>query len=302
LVGGAVTRRARQRGWNITGVVAHFAGALPDLDERLQVDLADPAALRTLLSQNRWQAIVNCAAVSEPGDCERDPAQAHALNIGLPGVLAAFARERAVRLVHVSTEQVFDGEHAPYAPEDPVRPINLYGRLKAESEQRVHELAPEAVTVRAPLLMGNSPSGRRSLHERLLAEWMAGRVPKLFRDEIRQVAHADDLAEVLLDLVERTALVGVYHWAGAEAASRWELGERIRAHFNLPEPAAPIEAVVRLDQPASRSRPRDLRLRLDGLIQGLSRQPQTLAEQLVRLQVPEWAEEWRQQVAGRNRA
>ena len=75
----------------------------------------------------------------------------------------------------------------PYSAGDPVSPINLYGRQKIESERAVLAAAAEfAVTLRVPLLLGNSATGQRSNHERLLADWAAGRTPKLFVDEFRQ--------------------------------------------------------------------------------------------------------------------
>ena len=147
------------------------------------------------------EAIVNCAAVSSPGACEVNPAQAQALNVALPALLAQLAHHVSARFVHLSSEQVFDGaQTTPYRAGDAPSPIQLYGRQKLESERAVDAVAPEeAVTLRAPLLMGNSLAGRRSPHERLFADWAEGRVPRLYTDEFRQPCTSENLAEVMLD-------------------------------------------------------------------------------------------------------
>ncbi len=253
LVGSAFARAAARRGHRVVGTVASFAGPLEGLAQRLKLDLADAAATTSAVLDAFPEAIVNCAAVSVPEQCDADPALAQALNVDLPALLARLAHHVSARFVHLSSEQVFDGARtAPYAPGDAVRPINLYGRQKVESERLVHAAAPDfAVTVRAPLLMGNSPGGRRSLHERLLADWAAGKTPRLFTDEFRQPCTAENLAEVLVELCERPDLRGVHHWAGADLLSRFELGERLRAHFKLTPAQAPLEAVARAAKPAS---------------------------------------------------
>ncbi len=288
LVGGAVARLAGTTNHHVIGVVGRFAGALPGLAERRPVDLTHTIAVEQLCASARPDAVINCAAVSEPADCVSDPVRAQQLNVALPAALARWCEAHGVRLLHVSTEQVFDGQKAPYRADDPVHPINPYGQSKAEADAVVRHAAPKTSTVlRVPLLMGNSPSQRRSLHERLLADWRTGRTPRLFTDEIRQVAHADSVAAVLLELADRPELSGVFNWAGTTPASRYELGVRLRKHFGLNETTAPIVAVTRTDQPeASRTRPADLRLELGALPSLLRTQPQTLDEQLAQLVWP----------------
>ena len=131
-------------------------------------------------------------------------------------------------------------------------------------EQQAQGIDPEAVaiTLRAPLLTGNSLAGTRSLHERLFADWSAGKTPRVFADEIRQPCTSSNLADLMLELLERNDVRGVYHWAGADALTRLELARRIRAHFKLSETAAPIAAVTRAEDPLAASK-RQANLSLD---------------------------------------
>lgn len=295
LVGSAFARAAARRGHAVTGVVGTFAGPIEGLQEQLRIDLTDERATNSAVLETFPDAIVNCAAVSVPEQCEANPALAQTMNVALPTAFARLAHHLSARFVHVSSEQVFDGgAERPYAPGDPVRPINLYARQKIESERAVHAAAAEfAVTVRAPLLTGNSAGGQRSLHERLLADWAAGKTPRLFVDEFRQPCSAENLAEVLLELCERNDVTGVQHWAGTELVSRHELGVRVRERFKLGEPQAPIVRVQRSDVPeVARKRQPVLALDISALAGKLKTRPQSLAEQLEELKVPPPVRSW----------
>lgn len=295
LVGSACARAATRRGHRVIGIVGQHSGPIEGVATQRTVDLSDEAATTSAVLDVFPEAILNCAAVSVPEQCEANPALAQRLNVALPATLARLAHHVSGRLVHVSSEQVFDGTRTTlYAPGDAVAPINLYGRQKLESERAVHAAAPEfAVTVRAPLLMGNSVSGRRSTHERLFADWAAGKTVRLFVDELRQTCTAENLAEVLVELCERNDITGVHHWAGAELISRHALGERIRDYFRLTPQQAPIASVARNEVPdIARKRQPCLAIDVSSLAGKLKTRPQSIPEQLEELNVPAPLREW----------
>lgn len=294
LVGAAFAEAAKRRGHHVIGVVGRATFSVPGLAEKRTLDLEELAGVTALALETFPDAIVNCAAVAEPTACDADPARAQALNVALPATLARLAHHLSARFIHLSSEQVFDGSAPPYAVSDTPRPVNLYGRQKLESERQVHAAAPDfAVTLRAPLLTGNSLGGARSLHERLLADWAAGKTPRLYRDEVRQPCTAGNLAEVMLELCERNDFNGVFHWAGAEALSRVELAKRIRAHFKLSPEAAPIAEATRADDPAAAARrPAHLALDLKPLAGKLKTPIETFDAQLDQLVLPVPVREW----------
>lgn len=294
LVGAAFAEAAKRRGHHVVGVVGRATFAVPGLAEKRSLDLQDAAAVTALALEVFPDAIVNCAAVAEPAACDADPVRAQALNVTLPATLAKLAHHLSARLIHLSSEQVFDGTRPPYAVGDAPRPVNLYGRQKLESERQVHAAAPDfAVTLRAPLLTGNSLGGARSLHERLLADWAAGKTPRLYRDEVRQPCTAGNLAEAMLELCERRDFNGVFHWAGAETLSRVELAKRIRAHFKLSPEAAPIAEANRADDAAATARrPANLGLDLKPLAGKLKTPIETFDAQLDQLVLPVPVREW----------
>jgi dTDP-4-dehydrorhamnose reductase len=295
LVGSAFARAAARRGHRVIGTVGSFSGPLEGLATKLTLDLADEAATTGALLDVFPDAIVNCAAISVPEQCDANPALAQALNVALPSLLARLAHHVSARCVHLSSEQVFDGtQPRPYGTSDRPAPINLYGRQKLESERAVHAAAPEfAVTLRVPLLMGNSAAGQRSHHERLFADWAAGRTPRLFIDEYRQPCSAENLAEVILELCERNDLRGIFHWAGTDLLSRHEIGLRLRRHFNLTATQAPLQAVARGENPeALRKRQACLAIDCAPLAGKLKTRPPSFTDQLAELNVPPASRGW----------
>ena len=129
--------------------------------------------------------------------------------------VAEAAVRAGARLIHLSTDLVFDGEHAPYREEDEPRPVSEYGRAKLAAEQL---LPTEALIVRTSLLYGR-PGGPQ--------ERLAHTGTEFYEDEIRCPTRVDELAAALLELAAR-AETGVLHIAGPDAVSRlefaWMLG------------------------------------------------------------------------------
>lgn len=294
LVGSALAQAAHRRGHHVIGTVGRYAGSVAGLREKLPLDLTDASALTQTVLDHFPDVIVNAAAVADPAQCDADPGRAQALNVELPTQLARLAHHMSARFVHISSEQVFDGTAAPYAVGAQPNPLNLYGRQKLASELAVRAAAPTfAVIVRAPLLLGNSLSGSRSLHEKLFADWAAGRTPRLYTDEIRQPCTAGNLAEVLLELCERTDLAGLFQWAGAAPLTRHEIARRLREHFKLSETAAPLASITRADHPAEAAkRPASLALELTPLAGLLKTVPESFGTLLDQLMIPPPCRAW----------
>jgi dTDP-4-dehydrorhamnose reductase len=289
LVGSAFARLAAEQGREVHGAVGRWPAPVAGLKTQVALDLADPSRALGWLREVRPEVVVNAAAIAEPAACERDPALAERINVDLPAALARWAAEAGARLVHISTEQVFDGEAPPHRIDSPAHPLNLYGRQKLAAEARVRAACPGAAVVRAPLLFGNSPGGRRSVHEKFLEAWAASKVMRLFTDELRMVCSVENLSAALLEVAARPDLRGVLHWAGARAVSRWEMGRALCAHFGFDEKW--IAPARRAEMPEfTASRPRDLTLDLAPLDRELRTRPERFEDAVARLALPAW---WR---------
>ncbi len=293
LVGSNVARVARRRGWEVTAITGTFPGEVDGAARTLRLDLADEAEAQRVALDLFPDAIVNAAAIADPARCDADPEHSARVNVALPAALARLAHHLGARLVHLSSEQVFDGTRAPYRRDDPVSPINLYGRQKAEAEDAVARFAAdESIAIRLPLLGGNSATGARSMHERLFAAWAAGRRARLYRDEFRQPCSAENVAEVAIELCERRDLAGIHHWAGAEPISRLDMGRRVAAHFKLPIDRL-IEEGSRADHPGGAGqRQPDLSLDCSTLTGKLKTPRETFDALLDKLVIPEPCRAW----------
>ena len=216
--------------------------------EWVQADVRDATAMEA--------AAAGCDAVIHTAYLQGDGAW----RVNADGSAAVAAAARAARLVHVSTDLVFDGRRGRYREGDPPAPVNEYGRSKAEAEARVARLHPEAAIARTSLLYGGAEPGPQ---ERLAHEHT-----RFFVDERRSPVHVVDLAGALLELVGLDH-AGPLHLGGADDVSRFDFAvllgadpDRLEAAHTTPDRAADVT----LDSSRARAL---LRTRLRGVYEVL---------------------------------
>lgn len=198
-----------------------------------RLDLRDESAVAALLERVRPAVVVHTAAAN-PGlglDFE-------ATNVVGSRNVARAARACGARLIHLSTDVLFDGEKGNYSEEDPPSPVTPYGRSKALAEEAVHASGAEAVIVRTSLIYGWRP--RLDRHTRRIVDGLRGGTPvRLFTDELRCPSWVESLAAAVVELAGRD-YTGVLHVAGAQVLSRYDFGVRLaRFHGLDPGPIAP---------------------------------------------------------------
>jgi dTDP-4-dehydrorhamnose reductase len=204
---------SRAGGWRVLGLV------------RSDLDLTDAAAVTARFERDQPRLVIHCAALSRSPDCQRDPALARRLNVEVTRTLAGLATE--IPFVFFSTDLVFDGRKDNYLESDAVNPMSVYGETKAGAERLV--LAnPRHLVIRTSLNAGRSPTGDRGMDEQLFLAWRAGQTMKLFVDEFRCPIPATATARATWELIQAGA-TGLYHVAGAEKLSRWQIGELLTA-------------------------------------------------------------------------
>src|SRR5680860_616145 len=129
-----------------------------------EADLLAEAAVPTLVHETCPDWIIHCAALALVDDCEENPEVARQLNADVPRQLAEATASAGIRLLHVSTDAVFDGCLGGYAENDPPNPLSVYARTKLEGELAVREANPQAAIARV-CFHGWSRSGDRSISE-----------------------------------------------------------------------------------------------------------------------------------------
>lgn len=255
---------ARQH--QVFGVV-HEHGLQTDAFSVLQADLLAPGAVERLLEETRPDWVIHCAALARVDACESDPDRARQLNSELPGKLAHHVARGGARLVHISTDAVFDGQHGGYTEEDEPNPLSIYARTKLDGERRVAAADPQAVIARVNLF-GWSLSGERSLAEFFFYNLQAGKPLKGFTDVYFCPLLVNDMAPLLLEILEKQ-LGGLYHLVSSECLSKYEFGVRLARRFGLDETLIEPASVAQGGLKAARS-PR-LTLRSDKLARALDR-------------------------------
>ncbi len=219
------------------------------------VDLGDAAAVTAVFEREKPHVVIHSAALAAIGDCVADPARAQRTNVDATKNIANACTKHGVRLVHVSSDLVFDGEHAPYAEDAPTSPLSLYGRTKAESEKAALT-EPSAAVVRVALLFGPTVTARKGFFDQQTATLKRGEPLRLFDDEWRTPISLRAAAEGLVSIAEG-AYRGILHLGGPERMSRVEMGVRLARFLEVAEPK--IESVSRLSLPGE-PRARDVSL------------------------------------------
>jgi dTDP-4-dehydrorhamnose reductase len=227
--------------------------------ETLVVDLTAPGAVERLLETAHPDWVINCAALAVIDACETQPRLAHALNVELPEKLAKHVARGGARLVHISTDSVFNGQRGGYSEDDQPDPQTVYSRTKLEGEQRVLDNDPEAVVARVNLV-GWSLTGKRSLAEFFFYNLQAGRQVNGFTDVYFCPLLANNLGEILLKMLEKR-LTGLYHATSRDMLNKYEFGVRLAERFGFdPRLVVPV-SVEEGGLLAKRSR--DLSMRVD---------------------------------------
>ncbi|MGF1531735.1 MAG: SDR family oxidoreductase [Puniceicoccaceae bacterium] len=297
LVGSACVEAAIRRGYRVQAVGGQNHPQFPDAEKCLTVEATNSEAVERYVLEEWPDAVINAAAVSNPQDVDRNPEIAERVNVGFPAQLALLTRHLGAKLVHFSTDMVFDGQTGNYQSTAMPSPVNAYGRTKLAAEEGILEGNPfDPVVLRITIVTGSSPGGSRSVHEKMLASIYEKKQLELFTDELRQPVSASNVAAVAVELLDRPELHGIFHWAGSDRLSRYEMGCRILEHFNL-DPRDWILPRLRADNPAFANRPGDLTLDLHPLVGKLLTRPPSFAEQLQEMKPPAKLYRWLRSLA-----
>ena len=249
----------------ITGGTGQVGTALQQLAPRFGVDLVAPpraqldlgssCRIDDLLAERDYGCIINCAAYTAVDRAESEPELAFAVNAVAPEMLAKETAARGIRLLHVSTDYVFDGSKAGFYVEgDPIAPLGVYGASKLAGEQAIGVGNVDHVILRTAWVV--SPWGNNFVRTmlRLGAERNHLRVVD---DQRGCPTSAIDIAEALLTIVTRGGPIGTYHFVNAGEASWCELARFIfeRACMDVE-----VEAITTDQYPTPAKRPANSRL------------------------------------------
>ncbi|WP_323635180.1 dTDP-4-dehydrorhamnose reductase [Pectobacterium polaris] len=177
-----------------------------------ELDITDYAKVLAAVKECQPDAIVNAAAYTAVDKAESEPELAALVNKTGPENLARAAKEVGARLVHVSTDYVFDGTATvPYVETDKTNPLGVYGQTKLDGEIAVSTVLPDAIIIRTAWVFSEYGNNFVKTMLRLAKD----------RDELSIVSdqrgcptYAGDIAQAIIDLLEKEAEAGIYHYCG----------------------------------------------------------------------------------------
>jgi dTDP-4-dehydrorhamnose reductase len=191
--------------------------------------------------------VAHAAALSRPDECETNPEGARNVIVEGTRHVAHACREEGARLVHISTDLVFDGSKGNYTEEDEVRGISVYSRSKIEAEDIVRGSDPAAVVLRVAVLYGTGSPAYPGYIESVLRQWRRGEPVTFYTDQYRSPTFAPQAAECINKLLRYPEVCGILHLGGADRVSRFDFGvlmaRQVGAPASLLRPGSMWDAV-----------------------------------------------------------
>jgi dTDP-4-dehydrorhamnose reductase len=225
---------------------------------RAALDITDSNAIEACFRTARPEVVINAAAFTSVDAAESDAIAAERTNDEGVRLLAQACRASGARLIHVSTDYVFDGsQDAPYRPDDLPRPLSVYGRTKWAGEQRAREILPDAsLVIRASWLY--SASGRNFV-TRMLDLMQRLPIVRVVDDQHGIPTAASSLARILWAFASSPGS-GTYHWSDANPTTWYQFARAIAEEgvaFGLIPSAPQIVPIASSQYPTAAKRPRN---------------------------------------------
>ena len=220
------------------------------------LDLLRAEHVDTVLRQLQPDVVIHTMGLTSVEGCETDRALAYRLNVEAAGHIAQASSAMGFKLVHISTDHLFDGKYPWRREMDAPRPLNVYARTKLQAEEAVLQMCDEALVVRTNFY-GWGTSVRSSFSDWILDALEQGQQLTMFSNVFFTPILINDLGELILQLAEQGA-TGIYHVAGGERLSKYEFAVKLAEVFDYP--LGKIHPISVEDFPFKAQRPKDMSL------------------------------------------
>jgi dTDP-4-dehydrorhamnose reductase len=216
-----------------------------------QLDITAEDSVERVFREHPPDIVIHTAAMTNVDGCETHRDEAWSINVSGTEHVARACRALGARLIHLSTEYVYDGTAGPYSESAPVNPLGWYAQTKWESEERVREVLDDAVICRTTIIVGHAPHVRPNFVLWLVDQLKGGQSARVVVDQIGSPTLAENLAEMVLALALSNAR-GVYHTAGDTVIGRFDYARLIAEVFELDYRLLIPITTAELAQPAPR--------------------------------------------------
>lgn len=252
----------------------------PDQFQYASMDVTVQQEVDAIFDRFRPDVLIHTAAMTQVDDCQLQQATCYTQNVTPVECLMRAAERFQTHFIHLSTDFIFDGEAGPYKEEDTPNPLSYYGYCKLEAEKKLIQCTSPWTIVRTILVFGLlKDTGRSNIVLWVKSNLLQNKPIRVVTDQFRTPTLAEDLADGCIRLA-LSGKQGIYHIAGPDFMSIYELACRVAEFFHLPKHLIqPVDSAT-INQPAKR--PPRSGLCIDKAIQELGYAPHTF-EQALRL-------------------
>ena len=218
--------------YHITAIDLHDNPVVEISDmDYFKVDITDEENIRTIIKKIKPDCIINTAALTDVDACEDRKELAWNVNVNGTKNIAACCKELGIKLIHISSDYVFDGNNGPYTEDDEIKPINYYGYTKFESEKIVQEFLSDYAICRTTVLYGYESMVRMNFVTWLIQMLKDKKKLKIVTDQVGTPTLADDLSSALLTILKKNGR-GIYNTVGSELIDRYSFAIKVASVFN----------------------------------------------------------------------
>lgn len=220
---------------------------IPTGERGLQLNIIDKIMLKDILLSISPDVIINLVALTNVDFCELNPKIAKEVNTnGVHNLVDVFPG----KIIHLSTDYVFDGLNGPYKEEDQINPISVYGKTKYESEKIVLERDNNLV-LRGNVLYDMSKNNNASFLNWVVNNLKNKNLIKVVDDQFNNPTWTESIAKVLMSCLDNN-ISGLYHWGDEDYLSRYEFAIKIANAYNLENSLIKKISTSELNQSAPR--------------------------------------------------
>ena len=235
---------------------------------REELNLSSESSISHYFDNNKFDIIINCAAYTQVDRAEQEAELASQINHLAVKKLASIASNQQARLIHISTDYVFDGEsNKPYLETDTPNPINVYGKTKLAGEKALQtEMPMNAIIIRASWIYSEYGNNFVSTMHRLGKERDE---LNIVSDQIGSPTYAADLADAILEIIMHKKFrdlgqtTQIYHYSGESEISWYEFAKEI---FKIEKIECEVNPVSSQQYPTPAKRPRNTIMKKDKIV------------------------------------
>jgi len=221
--------------------------------DRTQLDITNKEAIKRIVEKERIDVIVNCAAYTAVDKAETDEENTDKINHQATKNLAEIAKEKNLKLIHISTDYVFDGKnYKPYEEDDQTNPNSIYGKTKLSGEQSIQEISPKnTIMIRTSWVYSSYGA---NFVKTMLNLGKTKEKLTVINDQVGTPTYAKDLAKAILDIIPQidNDKPEIYHYSNEGVLSWYDFAKEIMKMAKL---RCKIDPIATKDYPTPATRP-----------------------------------------------